>query len=59
MMLTLANIYEIPELNLGFHFYLKSDETPEDEERKHLRTSETTGPKYTEHVNDAVSTTEQ
>ena len=26
MMLTLANIYAVPELNIGYHFYMKSDE---------------------------------
>lgn len=35
MMLVLANIYEIPELNIGFHFYLKSD--AEEEERQRLK----------------------
>ena len=35
MMLLLATIYDVPELNIGFHFYLKSDE--DDEERKSLK----------------------
>lgn len=46
MMLLLAVLYDIPELNLGFHFYLKSDE--EEEERARLRSGgEGSGPKYT------------
>ncbi|XP_061173940.1 potassium channel subfamily K member 1-like isoform X2 [Saccostrea echinata] len=46
MMLLLAVLYDIPELNLGFHFYLKSDE--EEEERARLRSGgESSGPKYT------------
>ncbi|XP_078313806.1 potassium channel subfamily K member 1-like isoform X2 [Crassostrea virginica] len=46
MMLLLAILYDIPELNLGFHFYLRSDE--EEEERARLRSGgEGGGPKYT------------
>ena len=26
MMLTLANVYDVPELNIGYHFYMRSDE---------------------------------
>lgn len=33
MMLTLATIYEIPELNIGSHFYLKSDVENETEKQ--------------------------
>ncbi|CAD5121554.1 DgyrCDS10053 [Dimorphilus gyrociliatus] len=33
MMLTLATIYEIPELNIGSHFYLKSDAEHETEKQ--------------------------
>jgi potassium channel subfamily K protein 1 len=33
MMLVLAVLYEIPELNLGFHFYLKN-ENPYDEQQR-------------------------
>lgn len=53
MMLLLAVIYEIPELNIGFHFYLKNEN--EDDERMRLRASDTSGPKYTQQVNE-VST---
>ena len=35
MMLLLATIYDVPELNIGFHFYLKSDE--DEDERKRLK----------------------
>ena len=50
MMLTLANIYDVPELNVGYHFYMRSDE--DDSERTKLRTSKQ-GPKYTEQNNEA------
>lgn len=51
MMLLLAVLYDIPELNLGFHFYLKSDE--EEEERARLRSgTESSGPKYTKQRDD-------
>lgn len=33
MMTVLSVLYEIPELNLGFHFYMKSD-TPDDEQTR-------------------------
>ena len=50
MMLMLAVIYEVPELNLGLHFYMKSDESdPVAEEKKRLRPADSAGgPKYTE-----------
>ena len=52
MMLTLTVMYEVPELNLGFHFYLKSDHNQE-EERAILRPADTPhGPKYTQQVDD-------
>jgi len=45
MMLTLASIYDVPELNIGYHFYLKSDEN----KPECSRLSESpVGPKYTE-----------
>ncbi len=50
MMLLLANIYDIPELNIGYHFYMRSDQ--EDGERTRLNSSDA-GPKYTEQVNKA------
>lgn len=53
MMLTLANVYDVPELNIGYHFYLKSDEAERDEQ-KHLRAGDSqSGPKYTPQVNEA------
>ena len=51
MMLVLANIYDVPELNIGFHFYMKSDD--EDQERMRLRTSSDVGPKYTQQVDES------
>ena len=51
MMLVLANIYDVPELNVGFHFYMRSDD--EEQERLRLRSSDDqTGPKYTQQVDD-------
>jgi hypothetical protein len=44
MMFTLAVIYEIPELNLGIHFYMRSDE--EDDEKERLK--DTSGNNYTD-----------
>ena len=41
MMLLLATIYDVPELNIGFHFYLKSDE--DEDERKSLNVSGNAG----------------
>ncbi|XP_045177476.1 potassium channel subfamily K member 1-like isoform X5 [Mercenaria mercenaria] len=50
MMLILAVLYEIPELNIGFHFYLKSD-TDEDE-RMRLQSSATSGQKYSKQIDE-------
>lgn len=50
MMLSLATIYEIPEMNLGSHFYLKSED--EDSEKQTLKPS-SNSVKYTEQVNEA------
>lgn len=51
MMLVLANIYDVPELNVGFHFYMRSDD--EEQERLRLRSADNqSGPKYTQHVDD-------
>ncbi|XP_060572561.1 potassium channel subfamily K member 1-like isoform X1 [Ruditapes philippinarum] len=50
MMLILAVLYEIPELNIGFHFYLKSD-TDEDE-RMRLQASAASGQKYSKQIDD-------
>ena len=59
MMMVLSVLYEIPELNLGFHFYLKNDSNP-DEEQTRLRgadpsdtTSAGSGHKYQKQVDDA------
>ena len=49
-MLTLANIYEVPELNIGYHFYMRSDE--DEGERMSLRNNEPVK-KYTQQVNKA------
>ena len=51
MMLTLANVYDVPELNIGYHFYMKSDEEQAQEatgndERTRLRNGGDK-PKYT------------
>ena len=51
MMLVLANIYDVPELNIGFHFYMRSDD--EEQERLRLRSADAhAGPKYTQQVDD-------
>ena len=65
MMLTLANVYDVPELNIGYHFYMKSDE--EVEESKTSSTAERTPirtdgqPKYTQQINEGyqASTADQ
>lgn len=52
MMLTLAVLYDIPQLNLGLHFLMKSDDQ-EDSEKMHLHTAAAaSGPKYTQHLDD-------
>ena len=60
MMLTLANVYDIPELNIGYHFYMRSDDEeeagPGSAERSRLRNVEGNDqpPKYgAEQVNQA------
>ncbi|CAC5363607.1 KCNK1 [Mytilus coruscus] len=56
MMLLMSVLYDIPELNIGFHFYMKSDKD-EDEERTALKSSiEKTGTKYTKHVDEEQPT---
>ena len=50
MMLTLANVYDVPELNIGYHFYMKSDEEQAQEAGSDERTRLRNGgdkPKYT------------
>ena len=49
-MLSLANIYDVPELNIGYHFYMRSDE--DDAERVSLRSNEQVT-NYTQQVNKA------
>jgi len=53
MMTMLAVIYDIPELNLGFHLYLKSDDA--DSERVRLNSASgdaASGQRYTRQVDD-------
>lgn len=51
MMLVMSVMYDIPELNVGFHFYTKSDS--DDEESTTLRPSiQKTGQKYIKHVDE-------
>lgn len=53
MMLLLAVIYDVPELNIGFHLYLRSDD--DESERMRLRQSSgdvTSGQRYTRQVDD-------
>ena len=58
MMLTIANLYDIPELNLGTHFYMHGEEN-EEAERARLRNPDTAAtPKYTgEQVNKGYQAT--
>lgn len=51
MMLILAVLYEIPELNIGFHFYLKSD-TDEDERMRLQSSAASSGQKYSKQIDD-------
>lgn len=53
MMLMLAVIYDVPELNLGYHLYLKSDEP--DAERMRLTQASGDGvasQRYTQQVDE-------
>ena len=52
MMLTLANIYDVPELNIGFHFYLKSDEEHQEAAERTPIRGESQGKKYSQQVNE-------
>jgi len=53
MMLVLANVYDIPELNFGNHFYMRNDVTSpdvhEDEEHRKLRASGEGAPEQTKY----------
>ncbi|BFZ07840.1 hypothetical protein BsWGS_10879 [Bradybaena similaris] len=59
LLLVVTVFYDIPELNLGYHFYLKSDEIrprTEDDEHTRLRPTETgNSSKYTKQVDDIQS----
>ncbi|KAL4238627.1 Potassium channel subfamily K member 1 [Mactra antiquata] len=56
MMLILAILYEIPELNIGFHFYLKSD-TDEDERMRLQSSAAASGQKYSKQIDDEPAAT--
>ena len=58
MMLIISVLYEIPELNIGFHFYLKSDEDEEERQRLHAGTS-AQGPKYSKQIDDDTATSSE
>lgn len=51
-MLLLAVIYDIPELNLGFHLYLKSDDEESERMRLHQGGDATSGQRYTRQLDD-------
>ncbi|RUS76878.1 hypothetical protein EGW08_015369, partial [Elysia chlorotica] len=58
MLLLLVTVfYDIPELNLGYHFYLKSDEArrPDDEQTRLKPTETSNGGKYSKQVDDSQS----
>ncbi|GFS10632.1 potassium channel subfamily K member 1 [Elysia marginata] len=58
MLLLLVTVfYDIPELNLGYHFYLKSDEKrgPDDEQTRLKPTNSANGGKYSKQVDDSQS----
>ena len=58
MMMVLSVLYDIPELNLGFHFYLKNDNPDEEQTRLRADTADTSGGtahKYQKQVDDAES----
>nr|KAG5700869.1 hypothetical protein BaRGS_012276 [Batillaria attramentaria] len=57
MMVVLSVLYDIPELNLGFHFYMKSDMVDEEQTRLKSDTSDGAGPgnQYKKHQDEAES----
>lgn len=60
MMMVLSVLYDIPELNLGFHFYLKNDNPDEEQTRLRADTPDTSGiaaHKYQKQVDDSESQT--
>nr|CAD7427375.1 unnamed protein product [Timema monikensis] len=52
MMLTLTVFYDIPQLNFGIFFLMRSDETTGDPEKARLQTPGAVGPKYTQQLDD-------
>lgn len=52
MMLTLTVFYDIPQLNFGLFFLMRSDETTGDPEKVRLQTPGAVGPKYTQQLDD-------
>ncbi|XP_059157287.1 potassium channel subfamily K member 6-like isoform X2 [Physella acuta] len=57
LLLLITVFYDIPELNLGYHFYLKNDEmNRSDEENTRLKPAETgNSNKYTKQIDDTQS----
>ncbi|XP_039288121.1 potassium channel subfamily K member 1 isoform X2 [Nilaparvata lugens] len=51
-MLTLTIFYDIPQLNFGVLFLMRSDETTTDPEKVRLQTPGSIGPKYTQQFNE-------
>jgi len=50
MLLLVANVYDVPELNLGRYFYLHGDNDGDEEERQRLQSPSDTDrqpPRYT------------
>lgn len=54
MMLILTVFYDIPQLNFGLFFLMRSDETTGDPEKVRLQTPGAVGPKYTQQLDDGV-----
>jgi len=52
MMLILTVFYDIPQLNFGLFFLMRSDETTGDPEKVRLQTPGAVGPKYTQQLDD-------
>lgn len=56
MMLTLTIFYDIPQLNVGMLFMLRTDEKTADPEKVRLKTPGSLGPKYTPcHSSELIS----
>lgn len=55
MMVVLSVLYDIPELNLGFHFYLKSDNQDEEKSRLQNQPPDCSSHKYSKHVDEVES----